>query len=199
GLRRLRSPRLDARLVLHRALHRGRASARGMVHRRPRPRLLRRPVGRGDRLRAGGPRGRAARPPGRDRGGARAPRGPRHDAGGLRLAMPPAPDGTPSPELAVVIPTRDRRDVLTETLGRLARYAAGEPIEVVVVDDGSADGSAEAAEAFARGAPWPVTVLRQGGAGPATARNAGVRAASAPACLFIGDDSLPTAGLIAAH
>jgi len=113
--------------------------------------------------------------------------------------MPPAPDGTPSPELAVVIPTRDRRDVLTETLGRLARYAAGEPIEVVVVDDGSADGSAEAAEAFARGAPWPVTVLRQGGAGPATARNAGVRAASAPACLFIGDDSLPTAGLIAAH
>ncbi|HEY8467041.1 MAG TPA: glycosyltransferase [Solirubrobacterales bacterium] len=113
------------------------------------------------------------------------------------MAANRAPAGRP--ELAVVIPTRDRRAVLAETLSRLARHAATEPIEVIVIDDGSADGSHEAAEAFARSAPWPVTVLRQEGAGPATARNAGVRAARAAACLFIGDDSLPTAGLVGEH
>ena len=103
-----------------------------------------------------------------------------------------------APELAVVIPTRDRREVLTETLGRLRAHASAAPIEVIVVDDGSRDGTAEAVEAL-RPAPWPLEIVRQEGSGPAAARNRGVEASSAPVCLFIGDDSLPTEDLIDRH
>ena len=105
---------------------------------------------------------------------------------------------SPGPELSVIIPTRDRREVLMETLRRLRAHAASAPIEVIVVDDGSKDESSAAAESL-QPAPWPLAVLRQEGNGPAAARNRGIAAASAPACLFIGDDSLPTEELIDRH
>ena len=101
--------------------------------------------------------------------------------------------------LAVVIPTRDRAGVLAETLARLADTAAHEAIEVIVADDGSIDDSALRAEALTPSMPWRLAVLRLDGRGPASARNAGMRAATAPACLFIGDDSRPAAGTIPRH
>ena len=110
------------------------------------------------------------------------------------MTVPPSP----GPELSVIIPTRDRREVLMETLRRLRAHAGSAPIEVIVVDDGSKDESPAAAESL-QPAPWPLAVLRQEGSGPAAARNRGIAAASAPACLFIGDDSLPTEDLIDRH
>jgi hypothetical protein len=107
------------------------------------------------------------------------------------------PQGGPVPELSVIIPTRDRRAVLVETLRRLIVHASSAPIEVIVVDDGSGDGGAAAAESLP--VPWRLAVLRQGARGPAAARNRGIAAANAPACLFIGDDSLPTEELIDRH
>ena len=107
-------------------------------------------------------------------------------------------DGGP-PRLAVVIPTRDRRAILAETLSRMGRYAASEPIEVVVIDDGSRDDTGDAVREFAARAPWNVRLEDGGGRGPAAARNLGTRAASAPACLYVGDDSLPAPSLIAGH
>jgi GT2 family glycosyltransferase len=104
-----------------------------------------------------------------------------------------------APLLAVVIPTRDRRAILAETLARLARHAAGQPIEVIVVDDGSRDDTISSVGAFASEAPWPVRILESGARGPAAARNLGTREATAGACLYIGDDSLPTPSLIAGH
>ena len=104
-----------------------------------------------------------------------------------------------APELAVVIPTRDRATVLAETLRRLAETAAEEPIEVVVVDDGSTDDTVARLQAMVASMPWPLTVERQEGRGPASARNAGMRAATAPVCLFTGDDSRPVPGAIRRH
>lgn len=103
------------------------------------------------------------------------------------------------PELSVIIPTRNRRGLLSATLGRLARFSPDAPIEVVVVDDGSTDGSHDAVRGFAAGAPWPVHALSQAGRGPAAARNRGIDAARGRALLFMGDDSLPTPGLITGH
>jgi glycosyltransferase involved in cell wall biosynthesis len=103
------------------------------------------------------------------------------------------------PVLSVVIPTRDRRGVLMTTLRALAaqRDVKG-PLEVIVADDGSTDGSAE----LVRGSvfeAFDLKVLRLQARGPAHARNRGIEAATAPRVLLLGDDTIPVKGTAAAH
>ena len=102
-------------------------------------------------------------------------------------------------ELSVVIPTRDRVDLLMETLARLAAQDTGRRFEVLVVDDGSTDATIATVRAFAARAPMPVSVLEQGSHGPAAARNRGIEAARGSACLFIGDDTWPRTDLLERH
>jgi GT2 family glycosyltransferase len=100
-----------------------------------------------------------------------------------------------TPEVSVVIPTRDRAARLAAALEAL-RAQALDPkrFEVVVVDDGSSDGTEAllASAAAGDGAP-AVRSLRLTGQGPAAARNAGWRAARAPLIAFTDDDCEPTA------
>jgi glycosyltransferase involved in cell wall biosynthesis len=101
--------------------------------------------------------------------------------------------------LSVVIPTRDRLPALLETLGRLdTQIVDAADVELIVVDNGSVDGTPEAV----RKASWrlPLTVLAEPKPGPAAARNRGVEAARAPVILFLGDDTRPADdSLLAAH
>lgn len=131
---------------------------------------------------------------------------------GLAHAVPPpghAGAATGSASLTVVVPVRDRRDGLASLLAALevvadaagparpapssagcnAGHEARTALAVVVVDDGSVDGSGVvAAEAGA-------TVLRQEVAlGPAAARNAGWRAATTDVVAFLDSDCLPEPG-----
>jgi glycosyltransferase involved in cell wall biosynthesis len=65
-----------------------------------------------------------------------------------------------------------------------------EPYEVVVVDDGSTDGTAEIARSF------PARYLYQENQGPSTARNAGLDMARGELIAFLdGDDVLPPSKL----
>lgn len=90
--------------------------------------------------------------------------------------------------LSVVIPTYNRRELLAKTLDSLARVrvAPGE-MEVIVVDDGSQDGTAEALAR--RKDPFPLRVLRhESSQGPAAARNRGAAAARGEILGFLDSD-----------
>jgi len=101
---------------------------------------------------------------------------------------------------SVVIPTYNRIDALPEVLWALEAQAQdpqAPPFEIVVVDDGSVDGTADwlARRRFR----VPATVRSQDNRGPAAARNAGVAAASGRRVAFLGDDTVPEPGWLAAH
>lgn len=100
-------------------------------------------------------------------------------------------------EISVVIPTFNRIDVLPEVLAALGSQEGAPSFEVVVVDDGSADGTAEFLRSFRPS--YPLAVLHQENAGPARARNRGVARASGRRVAFLGDDTVPSKGWLAAH
>jgi len=90
---------------------------------------------------------------------------------------------SPAPALSVVMPVRDGRPHLEASLPALLRSGGERLLEVIVVDDGSQDGSGErASELGAR-------VLRSGGRlGPAAARNVGAAEAPGDVVLFVDAD-----------
>lgn len=101
------------------------------------------------------------------------------------------------PLLSVVIPTYNRLDVLPEVLDALEAQVGAPPFELVVVDDGSKDGTGPWLDA--RAFRVPARVLHQENSGPARARNRGVGAAQGRWVAFLGDDTVPSPGWLAAH
>ena len=89
--------------------------------------------------------------------------------------------------VSVVIPTRDRADVLRDAL--LAMLAQTHPaLEIIVVDDGSGDHTADVAARAAHG-DGRIRILRhEEPRGAAAARNAGARVARGRYLLFEDDD-----------
>lgn len=97
--------------------------------------------------------------------------------------------------ISVVIPTRDRALRLAGLVASFERQDIGLPFEVIVVDDGSRDGTgAELQRLAENGGVRLRPVVLERNAGPATARNRGWRAASAPFVVFTDDDCLPRPG-----
>jgi glycosyltransferase involved in cell wall biosynthesis len=103
----------------------------------------------------------------------------------------------PVPKLSVVIPTFNRLPSLARTLSGLARQTDVGPFEVVVVSDGSTDGTDEYLRSDRT--PLPVIAVTQDNAGPAAARNAAIDAARGRLIVFIDDDTVPDPLLLAAH
>lgn len=89
------------------------------------------------------------------------------------------------PEISIIIPVLDREDELCRCLASIARIDyPQEKLQVIVVDDGSADGSADVARESG------ATVISSGGRrrGPAAARNVGARKATGDILAFIDSD-----------
>lgn len=92
--------------------------------------------------------------------------------------------------LTVVIPTYNRVDCLKATLEACEMYRGGVPLEYIVVDDGSTDGTYD----FLRQLSFPESTLvplRTQNRGPGAARNEGAQIASHDVILFLGDDIRP--------
>jgi len=109
---------------------------------------------------------------------------------------PDDPAGCPM-RFTIVVPTYNRRDVLLETMRSLANLDRPWPCELVVVVNGSGDGSLEAAQALAM--PFPTTVLFQPNAGAAAARNYGASRARGEFLLFLDDDMVAEPRLLVEH
>ncbi len=98
---------------------------------------------------------------------------------------------------SVVIPTFRRPDTLFPVLDALACQTDPPEFEVVVVDDGSGDDTLERLASCRP--PYPLRFFSQTNAGPASARNRGVREARGRVVLFLGDDTVPEPALLAVH
>ena len=102
----------------------------------------------------------------------------------------------PAPQVSVVLPTRNRSAMLRKSL-RSALDQDGMGLEVIVIDDGSSD---DTAEQLARIDDQRLTVLRNDPPqGVARARNAAIERARGEWIAFLDDDDLWAPGYLRAQ
>lgn len=101
-------------------------------------------------------------------------------------------------QLSVVVATYNRRHLLAQTLPTLLNQDYPKSnYEIVLVVDGSVDGTADYARTLQ--APCALEVVEQENRGPAAARNTGIGAASGEVVLFIDDDVRCSERLLREH
>ncbi|MGA8223900.1 MAG: glycosyltransferase, partial [Candidatus Acidiferrales bacterium] len=100
--------------------------------------------------------------------------------------------------LSVVIPTYNRKSTLAACLRALEHQTlARKEFEVIVVDDGSSDGTESFCRDFKAG--FPFKYFRQANAGAGAARRLGVEHARGEYLLLFNDDTIASANLLAKH
>jgi GT2 family glycosyltransferase len=113
-------------------------------------------------------------------------------------AAPMPASASDLPFVSIVIPTFGRRARILKLLWALGQQTyPADRFEVVVVDDGSPDGTPAAVRHLTT--PYALRVIERNHAGPAAARNAGVEQARGPLIQFLDDDVLPHPELLAEH
>ena len=90
-----------------------------------------------------------------------------------------------TPEVSVIIPTYNRRAMLLEAIDSVLAQSV-DSFELIVIDDGSTDGTAEQLTRLAE----TIRIERIEHSGPAAARNRGVAMARAPLIAFLDSDDL---------
>ncbi|HWT67051.1 MAG TPA: glycosyltransferase family 2 protein [Terracidiphilus sp.] len=101
-------------------------------------------------------------------------------------------------KISVVVPTFNRKQRVLQTLETLFRQScAPEDYEIIVVVDGSTDGTAEVVRALQPACGF--TIVEQRNQGLAAARNSGFRASHADVVLFLDDDMLCDTRLVEEH
>lgn len=96
------------------------------------------------------------------------------------------------PRVSVIIPAYNTAAYLAETIESVLQQTYRD-FEVIVVDDGSSDNTAEVARSFAP----PVTVLTKANGGPAAARNLAIQNSTGEFIAFLDSDDLWVADKLA--
>ncbi|HEU4401511.1 MAG TPA: glycosyltransferase family A protein [Candidatus Polarisedimenticolia bacterium] len=107
---------------------------------------------------------------------------------GPEPATPLLSAGGPPPRVSVIIPTYNRSTLLCEAVDSVLAQTFGD-LEILVVDDGSTDDTKAIVAARFGGSP-AVRYLRRENAGPAAARNTGLRASRGELIAFLDSDDL---------
>jgi len=87
---------------------------------------------------------------------------------------------------SIVIPTFNGGSRIGNCLDSLVKQTAGRDVEILVVDDGSTDNTADVVRGYSS-----VRLITQANAGPAAARNHGGQEAQGTILLFTDDDCVP--------
>lgn len=94
-----------------------------------------------------------------------------------------------SANLSVIMPVFNCEPWIEEAVRSVLNNADG-LLELIVIDDGSTDASAQIVESI----PGPITLIRQENAGPSAARNVGMRSARGDIFGFLDADDIWVAG-----
>ena len=98
----------------------------------------------------------------------------------------------PPPDASVVICTRDRVELLQETLAALLALDAGDlDWEIVVVDNASSDGTQDVVQILSGQTHRTLKLVREETLGLSTARNTGIASARGQIITFLDDDAIP--------
>jgi glycosyltransferase involved in cell wall biosynthesis len=103
-------------------------------------------------------------------------------------------------EISVIIPARNRLNVLRRVLdGLMQQELDPKRYQVLVVDDGSSDGTFSFVSSRSADSPFELIALQGRGEGAGAARNLAVAAARGRVILFLDADTLPSPSLVGAH
>lgn len=100
------------------------------------------------------------------------------------------------PKVSVIIPSYNAEAYIEEALASVRAQTLPD-VEVVLVDDGSRDRTVQVAQRFL--GAMDLRILEQANAGPAAARNFGIRSARADYCAFLDSDDLMVPERLAAQ
>jgi len=102
-----------------------------------------------------------------------------------------------TPSISVVVPTYNRKHLLKGCLNSLFNqsYPANN-YEIIVIDDGSTDGTAQMVKEIKATCDHKIIYLRQDRKGPAIARNLGIKAAKGKIICFLDDDCIADVDLL---
>ncbi len=101
--------------------------------------------------------------------------------------------------LSVVIATKDRAPFVGRALDSFALQQGGARFEVIVVDNGSRDGTAELVRGRLADSPFPLLLAQHAQPNRGAARNVGIARARGETILFVDDDVWAPPGFVAAH
>lgn len=109
--------------------------------------------------------------------------------------MTGAPDGLPS--VSVIVPIYNQAEMLPTTLAGL--LAQDHPAEILLVDDGSTDGTGEVLREHIGGLLTARVLTHDANRGRAAARNTGIAEATGDVLLFLDGDMRPASDFVRQH